>query len=132
MLKFIKPKNKEGKLKLTFQKSGKLGFSAPCNQEFDLENNRFASFAVDDYENVFIKVSNKKEVDSFLIAKAGLYYYTNIRANISDFNLKLGDSVIFDLTSNKDGFYKMEKRFYTPRINKRNNKIKQITFVSTY
>ncbi len=44
-LTFIKPKKGNGKLKLTVQKTGKLGFSMECNKTFNFDKNGFVKFA---------------------------------------------------------------------------------------
>ncbi|WP_312306575.1 hypothetical protein [Chryseobacterium sp.] len=57
-LKIIKPKLNNIKLKLTLQKTGKLGFSAECNRLFNLDENRYVKFATDSENNPYLVYGN--------------------------------------------------------------------------
>lgn len=75
-LTLLSAKNFAFTLKVTIQKSGKLGFSAPTAEALGIDTNTYAKFYMDD-ENPMSPVvvfSKNKDDDSFKANKSGDYY----------------------------------------------------------
>lgn len=75
-LTLLSAKNFTFTLKVTIQKSGKLGFSAPTAEALGIDTNTYAKFYMDD-ENPMSPVvvfSKNKDDDSFKANKSGDYY----------------------------------------------------------
>lgn len=107
-LKIINPK--KGMLKVTLSKLGRFGFSSECNKLFNFEVQKFAKFGIDENKDLYIKISDEKDDESFKLAKCGSQYYISIVKSFEDFNFKKGEVIIFDLITFEDNFYKMQKR----------------------
>ena len=75
-LTLLSAKNFAYTLKVTIQRSGKLGFSAPTAEALGIDTNTYAKFYMDD-ENPMSPVvvfSKNKDDDSFKANKSGDYY----------------------------------------------------------
>lgn len=75
-LTLLSAKNFAFTLKVTIQRSGKLGFSAPTAEALGIDTNTYAKFYMDD-ENPMSPVvvfSKNKDDDSFKANKSGDYY----------------------------------------------------------
>lgn len=108
-LTFFKPKGKI-KSKITLHKTGKLGFSKGAETDLDLSKNPFIKIGTDHNENIFVKSYQEKDHECFPVSKAGSYYYIYSLSLLQDLRLNKDDSVIFDLSVSKDGYFLMQKR----------------------
>ena len=109
---FIKPKSPLGKTKLTLHKTGKFGFSSEANKLLNLAENRFVKFGLDNFKNIFLKVQLEQDDECFRIAKAGEYYYIFSLDLLESLDVKKGENITFDLTEDKEGFFKLKKRHF--------------------
>jgi len=97
-------------LKLTFHKSGKLGFSKLCNATLSLQKNKYAKFGKNEIGEMYLYLTNDNEEDTFKIARAGEYYYINIKRNLEDFGINETDSLTFDIGNFEEKFFKLTRR----------------------
>jgi|SRR5690606_29680274 len=118
---FIKPKENKGSVKLTVQKTGKLGFSKNAIDLLDLQNNRYCKFAtVVNEDGLYMLISNEKDDYTFDISKAGDYFYIKAKSFLTDLNVDYENkdiTVIYDISNmdEQNNMYKLKKRV----INKR-------------
>jgi hypothetical protein len=110
---FIKPKSPLGKIKLTLHKTGKFGFTNEAKKILNLTENRFIKFGLDNFKTIFLKVQLEQDDECFRIAKAGEYYYIFSLDLLEQLNVKKGENITFDLIEDKEGFFKMNKRYFT-------------------
>ena len=104
-LTLLSAKNFAFTLKVTIQKSGKLGFSAPTAEALGIDTNTYAKFYMDD-ENPMSPVvvfSKNKDDDSFKANKSGDYYSlsTTILFDSLGFDFKK-QNIICDLKREED------------------------------
>lgn len=104
-LTLLSAKNFTFTLKVTIQKSGKLGFSAPTAEALGIDTNTYAKFYMDD-ENPMSPVvvfSKNKDDDSFKANKSGDYYSlsTTILFDSLGFDFKK-QNIICDLKREED------------------------------
>lgn len=87
-------------LKVTIQRTGKLGFSAPTAEALGIDSNTYAKFFMDDENKLspVVVFSKNKDEDSFKANKSGEYYSlsTSILFEKLGFDFKK-QSVICDL-----------------------------------
>ena len=124
-LKFFKPKDIEGSVKITVHKSGKLGFSKGAINLLKLNINKHCKFATNKvYENkdeIYLLVNNSEDEFSFKISKAGEYYYIKAKSFLSDLNIDYSDetqTIIFDIKEidyQDQKIYKLNKRIVKKR-----------------
>lgn len=125
-IKFFDPKNLDRNLKATVHKSGKLGFTVDAANKMGLKPDKSASVGVNEEDksdkSLYIIIHDEMQDAAFKVAKAGEYYYLNLR-NLFD-TLKINyknQSVVYDIskeTNEGQQIYKL-----SPREN--NKKIKQ-------
>jgi len=104
-LTLLSAKNFTFTLKVTIQRSGKLGFSAPTAEALGIDTNTYAKFYMDD-ENPMSPVvvfSKNKDDDSFKANKSGDYYSlsTTILFDSLGFDFKK-QNIICDLKREED------------------------------
>ena len=104
-LTLLSAKNFAFTLKVTIQRSGKLGFSAPTAEALGIDTNTYAKFYMDD-ENPMSPVvvfSKNKDDDSFKANKSGDYYSlsTTILFESLGFDFKK-QNIICDLKREED------------------------------
>ena len=104
-LTLLSAKNFAFTLKVTIQRSGKLGFSAPTAEALGIDTNTYAKFYMDD-ENPMSPVvvfSKNKDDDSFKANKSGDYYSlsTSILFESLGFDFKK-QNIICDLKREED------------------------------
>ena len=104
-LTLLSAKNFAFTLKVTIQRSGKLGFSAPTAEALGIDTNTYAKFYMDD-ENPMSPVvvfSKNKDDDSFKANKSGDYYSlsTTILFDSLGFDFKK-QNIICDLKREED------------------------------
>lgn len=75
-LTLLSAKNFAFTLKVTIQRSGKLGFSAPTAEALGIDTNTYAKFYMDDESPMspVVVFSKNKDDDSFKANKSGDYY----------------------------------------------------------
>lgn len=75
-LTLLSAKNFTFTLKVTIQRSGKLGFSAPTAEALGIDTNTYAKFYMDDENKLspVVVFSKNKDDDSFKANKSGDYY----------------------------------------------------------
>lgn len=75
-LTLLSAKNFAFTLKVTIQRSGKLGFSAPTAEALCIDSNTYAKFYMDDEnrQSPVVVFSKNKDEDSFKANKSGDYY----------------------------------------------------------
>ena len=127
-IKFFNPKNLDRNLKATVHKSGKLGFTVDAANKMDLKPDKSAAVGVNDEDksdkSLYIIVYDNMQDTAFKVAKAGEYYYLNLK-NLFD-TLKIdykNESVVYDISEeivNGQQGYKLSLR-------ENNRKIKQET-----
>ena len=87
-------------LKVTIQKSGKLGFSAPTAEELGIDVDTYAKFFMDDEnpKSPIVVFNKTKDEDSFKANKSGDYYSltTTVLFDSLGFDFKK-QSIICDL-----------------------------------
>ena len=104
-LTLLSAKNFAFTLKVTIQRTGKLGFSAPTAEALGIDTNTYAKFYMDD-ENPMSPVvvfSKNKDDDSFKANKSGDYYSlsTTILFDSLGFDFKK-QNIICDLKREED------------------------------
>lgn len=113
---FIKPKENKGSLKLTVQKTGKLGFSKYAINSLKLQNNRYCKFARDKESNgLYFLLSEEKDEYTYDISKAGEYYYIKAKSFLEEINIDYTNdniTIIFDMSrvEEQENVYELTKR----------------------
>lgn len=102
-IKFFNPNSLDRNLKATIHKSGKLGFTVDAANKMDLKPNMSAAVGKNEEDEaestLYIKLFEQQEKDAFNVAKAGAYFYINLKAlfDALKFNYKMY-SYIYDIT----------------------------------
>ena len=127
-IKFFNPKNLDRNLKATVHKSGKLGFTVDAANKMDLKPNKSAGVGENEEDksdkSLYIIIYDDIQDGAFKVAKAGEYYYLNLK-NLFD-TLKINyksQSVVYDISEeivNGQQGFKLSLR-------ENNKKIKQET-----
>jgi hypothetical protein len=92
-LKFIKPEDLSGNLKATIQRTGKLGFSSDAAKKLQLSSNKSVMMAINEDEeddNLYMLLLDDAGGD-YKVAKAGEYYYINLKYLFDDLGIKYGE-----------------------------------------
>lgn len=99
-LTLLSAKNFTFTLKVTIQRTGKLGFSAPTAEALGIDSDTYAKFYMDDEnkQSPVVVFSKNKDEDSFKANKSGEYYSlsTSILFESLGFDFKK-QSIICDL-----------------------------------
>jgi len=96
MLKFIDASKIET-LKVTIQKSGKLGFSMSTARRLSISG-KFVRFAKDENDNMYFQVSDKSGSDAYKVCKGGEYFYLKTESLFDYVGIPFRDGiVIYDL-----------------------------------
>jgi hypothetical protein len=102
-IKFFNPSNLNRNLKATIHKSGKLGFTVDAANKMDLKPNKGAAVGINEDDpsdkSLYIIIYNERQDGAFKVAKAGNYYYLNLK-NLFD-TLKINyktQNMIYDIT----------------------------------
>lgn len=127
-IKFFDPKGLDRNLKATVHKSGKLGFTVDAANKMDLKPDKSASIGVNEEDksdkSLYIIIHDDIQDATFKVAKAGDYYYLNLK-NLFD-TLKINyknQSVVYDISEETNEGQRIYK--LSPRENSK--KIKQET-----
>ncbi len=77
MIRIIKTRDFNVKLKATIHSSGRLGFTSDTAVALSLSSASFARFANDDEDDkaLYLIISSSEDEDSFKVTKSGAYYY---------------------------------------------------------
>lgn len=102
-IKFFNPKNLDRNLKATVHKSGKLGFTVDAANKMDLKPDKSAAVGVNEEDksdkSLYIIIYDDIQESTFKVAKAGDYYYLNLK-NLFD-TMKINyknQSVVYDIS----------------------------------
>lgn len=118
-LDFFQAKEDAGGVKLTVQKTGRLGFSKGAARYLDLSTDKYCKFGKrkedPNDEDFFMVISNEPDQYAFKISKAGPYYYIKGKQLLKDMGIDYEDesqTVIFDIQNveGEDHVYRLKKR----------------------
>lgn len=100
-IKFYSAKSFGRVLKVTIQKSGKLGFSGDTAKTMDLDTNTSFLIGKDDSINADLIMVKIKEPnpDAFQVKKSGQYFFLDTTAlfDLLRYNYKSGSNIFFDV-----------------------------------
>ncbi|MDO4496942.1 MAG: hypothetical protein Q4B58_03790 [Bacteroidales bacterium] len=97
-LTFFNAKELEPNLKVTIQKSGKLGFTAQTAEILSITTSTYFRFAQDDDKTLFMVVSETPGDDAYRAYKAGDYFYLKTAPLFDHLGIVYSkDTVMFDL-----------------------------------
>ena len=98
-IKIISAKRFATKLKVTIQKSGRLGFTEETARYLNLDNEKFAKFAQDDENGaLYLIIYDMRDEDSFDIRSSSGYYYVSAKMMFDSLGMDYEKNVImFDL-----------------------------------
>ncbi len=116
-LKYWKPK-REGVVKCSIHRSGKLGFSIAAVKSLELTQNKFFKFAVDEdvknLEIIYMKLQDVEDEHTLRPSKAGSYFFLNTRDFFNTYGLDYKKStIIYDICEVEiegEKWYKLVKR----------------------
>jgi hypothetical protein len=100
-LSVFSAKNYSTKLKVTVQRTGKLGFTASTAESLHLSKDSFIKIARDDedVENLYMIVSSSPDEDAFKISCISGYYSLSVAPLLKELGIDyLKKTVIFDLS----------------------------------
>lgn len=102
-IKFFNLDSLDRNLKATVHKSGKLGFTVDAAKKLKLETNKSAAIGTNEDdpsdESLYVVIYNEVRSDAFRIAKAGQYYYINLKALFDALKINYkGESVVYDIS----------------------------------
>ena len=125
-IKFFNPDSLDKNLKATVHKSGKLGFTVDAARRLKLETNKSAAIGTNEDDpsddSLYIIIYNEVRNGAFRIAKAGQYYYINLKALFDALKINYKqESVVYDISEEPLGdeiVFKFSRRKNTkkPRI----------------
>ncbi len=105
---FFKPKKENESIKVTIQKTGKLGFSKGASKLLDLENNKYCKIGRLDKDIgndiLYMGVSKGEDEHAYKISKAGNYYYIKARLLLEELGIDYKNkslTVIYDISEEK-------------------------------
>ncbi|MCG8378152.1 MAG: hypothetical protein MI865_01620, partial [Proteobacteria bacterium] len=103
-LKFISPRELSGTAKATVHKTGKLGLSAGAADKLDLDDysDKYVKVAINgdytDDKNLYIILLEDESEDVYKVAKAGQYFYINLKHLFEKLNEDYkNDSIVYDV-----------------------------------
>ncbi|PVD52054.1 hypothetical protein DC498_11740 [Terrimonas sp.] len=122
-IKFFNPDSLDKNLKATAHKSGKLGFTVDAARRLRLETNKSAAIGTNEDDasddSLYIIIYNEVRSDAFRIAKAGQYYYINLKALFDALKINYKqESVVYDIsevTFGDDTVFKFSRRKNTKK-----------------
>ena len=120
MIRIIKTRDFNVKLKATIHSSGRLGFTSDTAVALSLSSASFAKFANDDEDDkaLYLIISSAGDEDSFKVTKSGAYYYlpTSLMFDAFGYDYKRYN-IMFDLVRISEldellggNVYKLNKR----------------------
>jgi hypothetical protein len=107
-IKFFNPDSLDKNLKATAHKSGKLGFTVDAARRLKLETNKSAAIGTNEDDpsddSLYIIIYNEVRSGAFRIAKAGQYYYINLKALFDALKINYKqESVVYDISEEPFG-----------------------------
>lgn len=107
-IKFFNPDSLDKNLKATVHKSGKLGFTVDAAKRLKLETNKSAAIGTNEDDpsddSLYIIIYNEVRSGAFRIAKAGQYYYINLKALFDALKINYKqESVVYDISEEPFG-----------------------------
>ncbi len=107
-IKFFNPDSLDKNLKATVHKSGKLGFTVDAARRLNLETNKSAAIGTNEDDpsddSLYIIIYNEVRSGAFRIAKAGQYYYINLKALFDALKINYKqESVVYDISEEPFG-----------------------------
>ncbi|GAB3420727.1 hypothetical protein [Niabella aquatica] len=122
-IKFFNPDSLDRNLKATVHKSGKLGFTVDAAKKLKLETNKSAAIGTNEDdpsdESLYVIVYNEVRNNAFRIAKAGQYYYINLKALFDALKINYkAESVVYDISEEifgDDTVFKFSRRKITKK-----------------
>ena len=120
MIRIIKTRDFNVKLKATIHSSRRLGFTSDTAVALSLSSASFAKFANDDEDDkaLYLIISSSEDEDSFKVTKSGAYYYlpTSLMFDAFGYDYKRYN-IMFDLVRISEldellggNVYKLNKR----------------------
>ena len=120
MIRIIKTRDFNVKLKATIDSSGRHGFTSDTAVALSLSSASFAKFANDDEDDkaLYLIISSSEDEDSFKVTKSGAYYYlpTSLMFDAFGYDYKRYN-IMFDLVRISEldellggNVYKLNKR----------------------
>ena len=117
-IKFFNPNSLDRNLKATVHKSGKLGFTVDAANKMLLKSNKSAGVGMNEDDitdtSLYLLVYDQHEDGAFKVAKAGDYYYLNLKSLFDTLKIDYkSQSVIFDISEEEiDGqrLFKLSRR----------------------
>ncbi len=102
-IKFFNPDSLDKNLKATVHKSGKLGFTVDAARRLKLETNKSAAIGTNEDDptddSLYVIIYNEVRSGAFRIAKAGQYYYINLKALFDALKINYKqESVVYDIS----------------------------------
>jgi hypothetical protein len=102
-IKFFNPDNLDKNLKATVHKSGKLGFTVDAARRLKLEINKSAAIGANEDDptddSLYVIIYNEVRSGAFRIAKAGQYFYINLKALFDALKINYKqESVVYDIS----------------------------------
>lgn len=117
-IKFFNPNSLDRNLKATVHKSGKLGFTVDAANKMDLKPTKSAAIGKNDDDSsdtaLYIAIYDEQKEGAFKVAKAGAYYYLNLKSLFDTLKINYkSQSVIFDISEEDmegEKIYKLSRR----------------------
>jgi hypothetical protein len=112
---FERPENNYGTIKASVHKTGKLGFSSGAEKFMNLKEDLYTKIGFDKEDNnkLYLIISENSE-NAFKIAKAGDYFYINLKHILDSRNIDYkSKSIIYDIKKDiEDGieFFVLTRR----------------------
>lgn len=128
-IKFFNPSTLDRNLKATIHKSGKLGFTVDAANKMDLKTGMSVAVGMNEEDEndkaFYFKIFPHQETGAFNVAKAGNYFYVNLKSLFDTLKINYkGPSIIYDITEETIGGEQIFK--LTPRDNVKKEKNENI------
>lgn len=118
-LDFFQSKEDAGGVKLTVQKTGRLGFSKGAARYLNLSTDKYCKFGRrkedPNDEDFYMVLTNQPDEYAFKISKAGPYFYIKGKQLLTDMGIDYEDdseTIMFDIqeVEGEDNVYRLKKR----------------------
>lgn len=118
-LEFFQAKEDAGGVKLTVQKTGRLGFSKGAARHLNLSTEKYCKFGQrkedPNDEDFYMVITEHPDEHAFKISKAGPYFYIKGKQLLTDMGIDYQDdtqTIIFDIqeVDGEQGIYRLKKR----------------------
>ena len=107
LIQFEDPSKNNGVIKATIHKTGKLGFSSSAQNFLSLGEESYFKIGfndIDAYDNNIYLVPSGEDDQTFKAAKAGDYYYINLKHIFDKRGLDYqNETMIYDIKKQKSG-----------------------------